>query len=60
LEAALKNLEEGDFALAARKAGALLLDLPGDGPLLLTLSRASNALMQDGRGFNPVWEPPGK
>jgi hypothetical protein len=37
-----------------------LLDLPGDGPLLLTLSRASNALIQDGRGFDAVWEPPGK
>jgi adenylate cyclase len=59
-EAALDDLEAGEFALAARKAGTLLLDLPTDGPLLLTLSRASNALMQDGRGFDPVWEPPGK
>jgi adenylate cyclase len=59
-EAALDQLEAGEFALAARNAGTILLDLPGDGPLLLTLSRASNALMQDGRGFNPIWEPPGK
>jgi adenylate cyclase len=59
-EAALEELEAGDFALAARKAGTLLLDLVNDGPLLLTLSRASNALMQDGRGFSPIWEPPGK
>jgi len=28
--------------------------------LLLVLSRASTALVQDGRGFDPVWEPPGK
>jgi adenylate cyclase len=59
-ESALDQLEAGEFALAARKVGTILLDLPGDGPLLLTLSRASNALMQDGRGFDPVWEPPGK
>ncbi len=59
-EAALDALEGGDFALAARKAGTLLLDLRGDGPLLLVLSRASGALIQDGRDFNPVWEPPGK
>jgi adenylate cyclase len=59
-EAALDALEAGDFALAARKAGTLLLDLHGDVPLLLTLSRASSALMQGGQGFNLVWEPPGK
>jgi adenylate cyclase len=59
-EAALDSLEAGDFAGAARRAGALLLDHRGDGPLLLTLSRASTALMQDGRDFEPVWEPPGK
>jgi adenylate cyclase len=57
-EAALDDLEAGEFALAARKAGTLLLDLPGDGPLLLTLTRAGGALMS-GR-FDPVWEPPGK
>jgi adenylate cyclase len=57
-EAALDDLEAGDFALAARRAGTLLLDLPGDGPLLLTLTRAGGALMS-GR-FDPVWEPPGK
>jgi adenylate cyclase len=59
-EAALDALESGDYALAARQAGTLLLDQRGDGPLLLTLSRASGALMQDGRGFDLAWEPPGK
>jgi adenylate cyclase len=59
-ESALEALEAGDFALAARKAGTLLLDHRGDGPLLLTLHRATLALMQDGKGFDPVWEPPGK
>ncbi len=60
-EAALDALEAGDFALAARRAGTLLLEHPGDGPLLLVLTRAANMLMQ-GRGaaFDPVWEPPGK
>ncbi len=59
-EAALDALESGDFALAGRQAATLLLDQRGDGPLLLTLSRASSALMQDGRDFDPVWGPPGK
>jgi adenylate cyclase len=59
-EAALDALEAGDFALAAHRAGMLLLDHRGDGPVLLILSRASGALMHDGRGFDPVWEPPGK
>jgi len=59
-EAALEALEAGDFALAAHRAGMLLLDHRGDGPLLLILSRASTALVQDGRGFDAVWAPPGK
>ncbi len=59
-EAALEALEAGDFALAAHRAGMLLLDHRGDGPLLLTLSRASTALVEDGRGFDAVWTPPGK
>jgi adenylate cyclase len=58
-EAALKLLEAGEFAQAARKAG-MLLDNRGDGPLLLILSRASEGLVTGGRGFNPIWEPPGK
>ena len=29
-------------------------------PLLLTLSRAAEALMRRGAGFDPVWVPPGK
>ena len=59
-EEALEALEEGDFTDAARRSGALLPDHPGDGPLLLMLSRASAALVNRGTGFNPVWEPPGK
>jgi hypothetical protein len=59
-EAALEALEAGDFALAAHRSGMLLLEHRGDGPLLLTLSRASTALVQDGRDFDAVWAPPGK
>jgi hypothetical protein len=59
-EGALAALEAGQFAQAAHLAGTLLLEHRGDGPLLLVLSRASSALIQDGRGFQPVWEPPGK
>jgi adenylate cyclase len=59
-EAAADALEAGDFALAASNAGALGLEHRGDGPLLLTLSRAVTALMHDGRGFDAVWDPPGK
>jgi hypothetical protein len=59
-EDALDALEAGDFASAARRAGALV-DPSGDGPLLLVLSRAAHMLVQ-GRNapFDPVWEPPGK
>jgi adenylate cyclase len=58
-EAALEALEAGEFTRAAHKAGSLLLAHSDDGPLLLTLTRAASALMQDGRGFHPAWEPPG-
>ncbi len=59
-EAALEELESAHFALAASRAGKLLLENPYDGPLLLLLSRASTALVQSDRVFDPVWEPPGK
>ena len=59
-ETALDALEARDFAAAARAAGELLPKHRGDGPLLLTLSRASAALMNDGADFDPVWVPPGK
>jgi len=59
-EAALDTLETGDLAMAARLAGQLLTSHGGDGPLLITLARAAEALVQGGTGFNPVWTPPGK
>jgi adenylate cyclase len=60
-EEALDALEvRGDFPRAACLAGTLLQDHAGDGPLRLTLSRASEALFRDGLGFNAVWQAPGK
>ncbi len=59
-EEALEALEAGEFALAARRVGALLDDTTEDGPLLLVLARAADLLMHPGAAFDPVWEPPGK
>jgi adenylate cyclase len=58
-EAALDALERGEFALAARRSGALVEVHPDDGPLLLVLSRATTMLVNGG-AFDPMWEPPGK
>jgi adenylate cyclase len=57
---ALDAFEGSDFARAARAAGTLLLDHPGDGPLQLLLSRAANQLMNEDAEFDPIWAPPGK
>jgi adenylate cyclase len=59
-EAALDALEARQFAEAAQRAAALLKERPGDGPLQLLLARASQALVTDGEGFDPVWTPPCK
>jgi adenylate cyclase len=59
-ETALDELEGGYFAAAARRAGALLGAHSGDGPALLILARAADALVKGGAGFDPVWTPPGK
>jgi hypothetical protein len=58
-EAALQELEQQRFAEAAGRAGGLIVSHQGDGPMLLTLSRATSQLVSGGE-FNPVWEPPGK
>jgi hypothetical protein len=54
-----RDSKRGDFLRAAKQARALLVEHRYDGPLQ-TLSRDTNALMQEGRGFEPVWTPPGK
>jgi len=38
----------------------LLAAHTGDGPSLLILARAADALVKAGAGFDPVWTPPGK
>ncbi len=59
-QVALEALEACDITRAARTAGALLTPHTGDGPLLLILARAADALVRGGVGFDPVWTPPGK
>jgi adenylate cyclase len=59
-EAALGAFEAGDARDAARRLGNLLAEHPGDGPALLLLARAVNALLPDAPPFDPVWELPGK
>ncbi len=59
-EGALDALEAGRFAEAARRAGALLGQEGGDGPLQLVLSRAAASLIGGAEPFDPVWAPPGK
>jgi adenylate cyclase len=54
------KFDKGAFANAARQAGAQLEAHPSDGPLILTLSRATDALVRDGQGCAKVWMPPGK
>lgn len=64
-EEALDHLENGrgnagELATAGRLAGELLGRVSGDGPMLLTLSRAAAALLTNGSDFIPEWVPPGK
>ncbi len=54
------RFDGGGFSKAAHLAGGLLGENAGDGPLVLTLSRATDALIRDGRGCSKVWTPPGK
>jgi adenylate cyclase len=59
-EAALDALEAKQFPEAARRAGQLVLEHRGDGPSLLTLSRATQMLIAPDTPFSKAWEPPGK
>jgi adenylate cyclase len=54
-EEALAAFEATDFSRAARLLGALLDDFPGDGPSLVLLSRAVDAMVTDPSPFSPVW-----
>jgi len=55
-----KRFDSKAFSNAAQQAGKLLVSHLGDGPLLLTLSRATEALIRDGQGCTKVWTSPGK
>jgi adenylate cyclase len=59
-ETALDLLEQKNFLEAARKAGDALREYRGDGPSLLTLSRATHMLVHEGFPFDPIWDAPGK
>jgi len=59
-EEALAAFERKEFAQAARAVGNYLADHPGDGPSLILLARAANALADPPEIFDPVWELHGK
>ncbi|HLN33632.1 MAG TPA: adenylate/guanylate cyclase domain-containing protein [Gemmataceae bacterium] len=59
-EQALDDFERKEFRNAARGLGNLLIEYPEDGPSLVLLSRAVNALIEEPKVFDPVWDLPGK
>ena len=59
-EEALAAFEAGNFSNAARLLGGLLDAFPGDGPGLVLLSRAVDAMVNESSDFSVVWRLPGK
>jgi adenylate cyclase len=60
-EHALEDFEHGNFNGAARTLGNLMAEHADDGPSLVLMGRAINALVAPEAGtFDPVWELPGK
>jgi adenylate cyclase len=57
-ETALHELEQRRFFRALQLTEPLMDAQPSDGPVRLTVMRASKALA--GEGFDPVWTVPGK
>jgi hypothetical protein len=57
---ALVAFEQGGFSNSARILGDLLNDFPGDGPALVLLSRAVDAMVKEPSEPPIVWELPGK
>ena len=58
-ESALAEFERQGFRMAARILATITAEHPHDGPSLVLLSRAVNALV-DPEGFDPVFVAPGK
>jgi adenylate cyclase len=59
-EEALAAFEAGNFSNASRLLGGLLDAFPGDGPSLVLLSRAVDAMVNEPENFSVVWRLPGK
>ena len=59
-EEALAAFEAANFSNAARMLGGLLDGFPSDGPALLLLSRAVDAMVNEPADFSVVWRLPGK
>jgi adenylate cyclase len=60
-EHALEDFERGNFPGTARTLGNLMAEHADDGPSLVLMGRAINALVTPESGtFDPVWELPGK
>ena len=59
-EAALADFEAGRQLDATRRLGPILVAHPNDGPALLMLTRAVQALQPNAPPFDPVWVLPGK
>lgn len=59
-EEALERFANRDFPEAVRLLGGMLPKHPNDGPALVLLARAVNALVAEPAQFDPVWELPGK
>ncbi len=57
---ALAAFEAGNFSKAARLLGGVLDGFPGDGPSLVLLSRAVDAMVHEPADFSVVWRLPGK
>lgn len=59
-EDALRQFEQREYRNAARILGNLLTQHPNDGPALVLLSRAVNAMLEKNRETDLVWELSGK
>jgi adenylate cyclase len=59
-ESALQAFQQREFRKSAALLGDLLERYPDDGPSLVLMSRAVQALLENSEHFDPVWILPGK